>query len=421
MPNALKGKNNPDRFSKPKDLAEQFGIDNIEWKHYLQKEVPLSNYPTYEWKLKLDEFGYLIFKDYYTISQYLLEKQSPEVCPFGNLPSPIACLEEAETPQVASNAYLISALRFELNPCDESQQESIDPLLGIPKSLKDLFQEIKSQKNRVSPDSALQASSEDVFDSALAQLQSQARYWYHRELVPHMNANSFAPELHYNEFSSNKPRQIAEGIDRSKLPFLYPYPYRTNLSREMVEDLTQYVRLQNSPYLFFDLMQWIERDVLKLRWQSLQKGIVLSNQDAAIAVMANWQDRDGYQREAHEVFPEGVPIAYIQSIRRQGQPFITQEFAGKSHGEMTHWFQEHIWRRFCYRYPDRCQMQPSEFLKELGYFHPAFADAIYESHMSNLANPANTHFWYIFQYYLSILNEDSESLDKILAVISCSD
>lgn len=405
MPNALKGKNSPDRFLEPKDSAEQFGIDNIKWKFYLQQEVPLSNYPKYKWQLKLDESGYPFFKDYYTISQYLLKQQSPEVCPFGNLPSSVACIEEAETPQVASNAYLISALRFELNPCNESQQESTDPSSGIPKSLKDLFQEIKSQKDRVSPDSALQAPSEDTFDSALAQLQSKARYWYHRELVPHMNANSFDPGLHYNKCLPNKPRQIAEGIDCSKIPFLYPYPYRTDLSREMVEDLTQYVRLQNSPYLFFDLMQWIERNVLKLRWQSLQKGIVLSNKDAAIAVMKNWRDRDGYQREAHEVFPEGVPIAYIQSIRRQGQPFITQEFAGKSHGEMTHWFQEHIWRRFCYRHPEQCQMQPSEFLKELGYVHPAFADAIYESHMSNLANPANTHFWYILQYYLSISGE----------------
>lgn len=414
MPNRLKKGKNLDRISKPKGLAERFSIGDVEWKHYLQQEVPLSNYPTYQWQLKLDESGYPLFKDYHTISQYLLEKQSSEVCPFGNLPSPIACMEEAETPQIASNAYLISALRFELNPCDESQQESTDPLLGIPESLKDLFQEIKSQKNRVSPDLALQAPSEDAFDSALAKMQSQARYWYHRELVPHMNANSFNPGLHYNKCLPNQPRQSTKDIDSSKLPFLYPYPYRTDLSREMVEDLTQYVRLQNSPYLFFDLMQWLERDVLKLRWQFLQKGIVLSNQDAAIAVMSDWRDLgsaealrdlDGYQRQAHEVFPEGVPIAYIQSIRRQGQPFITQEFAGKSHGEMTHWFQEHIWRRFCYLYPEKVVMQPSKFLRELGYVHPAFADAIYESHMSNLVNPANTHFWYILQYYLSISGE----------------
>lgn len=386
-------------------MVTQSTVSNIDWKSYLQEEVPLSKYPKYKWKLKFDESGYPLFNDYQTISRYLLEKTDPEICPFGDLPSPVACLEKAETPQNARNAYLISALRFELNPCDETQKGDINQLSGIPEPLKILYKEIEFKKNRVNVDQALKASSEDTFDLALAQIQMKTRYWYHKELVPNMNANAFAPELHYHELSLNKPKQLmSEGINALSLPFEYPYYYRTNLSQEMVHDLSQYVRLQNSPYLFFDLMQWLERDVLKLRWQSLQMKIKLSNQDAMIKVMTDWCDRDGHKRKAHKVFPTGVPIAYIQSIRRKGHPFITHEFAGKSHGEMTHWLQEHIWQRFCYLNPEKCQMQPSKFLSELGYVHPAFADAIYESHMPNLANPANTHFWFILQYYLPILS-----------------
>ena len=71
---------------------------------------------------------------------------------------------------------------------------------------------------------------------------------------------------------------------------------------------------------------------------------------------------------------------------------------------MTHWLQEHIWQRFCVQYPDLSQQHFSEFFRELGRVHPAFADSIYESHMPNLVNPANTHFWCILQHYLPMLS-----------------
>ena len=372
---------------------------------YLREEVLLSKYSKYKWKLKLDESGYPLFADFPTISRYLLKEQNPQICPFGDLPSPVALMEKALAPREASNAYLISALRFELNPCKEIQRENIDRLLGIPKSIKTLCQELEHKENRVNVDRVLEASSEDAFDLALARIQLKARCWFARELVPKMNGNAFAPELHKSQPVINRLKQLATAkINFPNLPFQYPFSYRNSLSPEMIYDLGQYVRLQNSPYLFFELMQWLERDVLKLRWQYSQKNIELSNKDATIEVMTNWRDRDGHRRKMPEVFPTGVPIDYIQSIRRKGQPFMTQEFAGRTHGEMTHWLQEHIWRRFCYQNPEKCQMQPSKFLSSLGYVHPAFADAIYESHLPNLTNPANTHFWYILQYYLPFLN-----------------
>ena len=386
-------------------MAGQSRIGYVDWKFYSQSEVLLKECPMYKWKLKLDESGSPIFADFQTISRYLLKENDPKICPFGDLPSPVALIEKTETPQEPNNAYLISALRFELNLHRELQRENTDRRSGIPESIKILCQELESKKDRINVDSILKASSSDGFELKLAQMQSKARYWYRQELVPKMNANPFDPKLHQSRLVKDKPEQPITGkINLLTLPFQYPFDYRTNLSPEMVGDLSQYVRLQNSPYLFFKLMQWLERDVLKLRWQSLQKKIELSNKDATIEVMTNWCDRDGHVRKKHEVFPVGVPIAYIQSIRRKGQPFITQEFARKSHGEMTHWLQEHIWRRFCYQNPDRCQIQPSKFLSELGYVHPAFPDAIYESHMPNLSNPANTHFWYILQYYLPFLS-----------------
>ena len=394
----FKSNNSFELSQKFTDMAIKSGVN-------LRQEVPLIEYPKYRWKLKLNESGYPLFRDFPTISRYLLKEKDTKICPFGDLPSPVALIEKAEAPQNARNAYLISALRFELNPCNEIQKEDINQLSGIPESIKKLCQEIEFKKDRVNVDRVLKASSEDAFDLALAQIQLKARCWYHQELVPKMNANPFAPELHECELLIDRPKQLIIGnINLPTLPFRYPYSYRTSLSREMVHDLNQYVRLQNSPSLFFELMQWLERDVLKLRWQSSQKKIELSNKDATIEVMTNWCDRDGHVRKKHEVFPVGVPIAYIQSIRRKGQPFITQEFARKSHGEMTHWLQEHIWRRFCYQNPEKCQMQPSKFLSELGYIHPAFPDAIYESHMPNLSNPANTYFWYILQYYLPFLS-----------------
>ena len=114
----------------------------------LREEIPLIEYPNYRWKLKLNGFGYPIFADFHTISRYLLKEQDPKICPFGDLPSPVALMEKAEIQQKASNAYLISALRFELNPCKEIQKENVNHLLGIPKSIKTLCQELESEKVR---------------------------------------------------------------------------------------------------------------------------------------------------------------------------------------------------------------------------------------------------------------------------------
>lgn len=394
-----------DRAQESKSMAIESQFSNIEWKSYLQKEISPPNYPQYKWKLKFNKAGEPIFRKYQTISRHLLEEQDSDIFPFGDLPSPVACLEPTETLQDARNAYLISALRFKLNPYDKIQTTDSNQLLGIPETLRNLYEKLEFERYRVDIYLALKVTSQDAFESALAEIQQKARYWYHQELVPNMNANPFDPELHYQELSIENIQQIIkERRDSQELPFPYPYCYRTNLSPEMVHDLSQYVRLQNSPYLFFDLLQELERDILRLRWESLKMGKELSNKDAMIDIMEGWSDRDGHKRKKHIVFPVGVPLAYIQSIRRNGQPFITEEFARKSHGEMTHWLQEHIWRRFCYRYPEKCLMQPSKFLRELGHVHPAFPDAIYEAHMPNLANPANTNFWCILQYYLPMLS-----------------
>ncbi|WP_144054398.1 hypothetical protein [Pleurocapsa sp. PCC 7319] len=379
-------------------------IDDSEWKYYLDREVPLQNYPQYPWQLKRDQAGNPIFKNLPTISRHLFKNQSGDVCPFGDLPSPVACLEKTEALQDVKNAYLISALRFELNPYKNTQPGMSNQLRGIPQPLKELHEKLTFYSPRLHVDKILKSSSQNEFDSALNQMQQQARFWYVRELIPKMNANPFAPQLHNYELpADNTRRLIAANSPQKNLPFTYPYSYITKLKPSMIRDLTQYVRLQNSPYLFFDLMQWLERDVLRWQWQSLKQGRKIGNQEGMIKVMTDWHDQDGKKREEPIIFPIGVPIDYIQFTRRQNIPFITVEFAKTTHGKMTHWLQEHIWQRFCYQYPDRHHLYPSEFFTDLGQVHPAFADSIYEFHVPNIVNPANTHFWYILQHYLPML------------------
>ena len=382
-----------------------FQIDDSEWKCYLDREVPLQNYPQYRWQLKRDRSGNPIFKNFLTISRHLFNQQNTNICPFGDLPSPVACLEKTEALQDVRNGYLISALRFELNPDRNIQPGTSNKLWGIPQPLKELHEKLTLHRPRFNVDRILKSSSQDEFDSALNQMQQQARFWYVRELVPKMNANPFDPKLHnYKLPTDNMRRPIAANSPQKNLPFTYPYPYQTKLKPTMIRDLTQYVRLQNSPYLFFELMQWLERDVLRLCWQSFKQKKKISSKEAMIQVMTDWGNLEGYQREAPLVFPIGVPIDYIQSIRRKNIPFITQEFAETSHGDMTHWLQEHVWQRFCIQYPNLHQLHSSEFFRELGRLHPAFSDSIYESHMPNLVNPSNTHFWCTLKYFLPVLN-----------------
>ncbi|MEL6353933.1 MAG: hypothetical protein AAFR58_19580 [Cyanobacteria bacterium J06627_28] len=213
-----------------------------------------------------------------------------------------------------------------------------------------------------------------ALEEAIEQRQRVMRSRYLRELVPLMNANPLDPTLHTHD-----------------------------LSPEMVHDLEQYVTMQNTPLLFFDLMQWLEKEVAIRRWRSFHSQKPLSAEKALIYVMEGWRDNDG-QRRKHITCPVGVPIGYMQAVRRKNQPFITQEFAHHAHGALNHWLQEHIWQRFCARYPTQCQLTPSQFFKQLGYSHSAFADSIYELHMANVANPANTNFWSVLQFYLPFMS-----------------
>ena len=151
-------------------------------------------------------------------------------------------------------------------------------------------------------------------------------------------------------------------------------------------------------------MQWLEREVVVRRWRSYLAAQPLSVEDAIVLVMTSWRDRNGHRRKKPITCPIGVPLGYMQSIRRKDQPFITQEFANHAHGALNHWLQEHVWQRFCDRYPQKHHLPPSEFFKQLGRSHIAFADAIYELHMPNVANPANTNFWSVLQYYLPLMS-----------------
>ena len=296
----------------------------------------------------------------------------------------LARIERTAVPRTVRNAFVLSALRFELNPFPNKDSRLDNIVEGIPTVLqplyleKSLFEPSEQDSEDIAKDGQIgwvRSPSLSILETVIAKRQDKMRACYSRELVPLMNANPLDPALHSKE-----------------------------LSESMVHDLTQYVNLQNSPYLFFDLMQWLEKDVAIRQWRSFQSGQLLSAESAMILVMTSWLDSDGHRRKKPIKCPVGVPLDYMQSVRKKNQPFITQEFAGHAHGALNHWLQEHIWQRFCARYPEKCQLSTSQFFKEIGHCHFAFVDAIYELHMSNVANPANTNFWSMLQFYLPFMS-----------------
>lgn len=342
-------------------------------------EEVLTNYPTFKWQLCQDENNLPQFKNYHTISRHLFSeaKLANRICPYGDEPATIARVEKKIHTRVVRDAYTLSALRFEQNPFSRNNKISSpdNKLTGIPERLKSLYKELSFQEHPNYSDHLLKVNSLQNLKDDLAALQHRMRHAYLNELVPLMNANPLDLSLHTHE-----------------------------LSLEMMHDLGQYVQLQNNPHTFFDLMQWLERDVAIFRWQSFQSGHMFSIEEAITFVMTGWRTQNGHRRKNPIKCPVGVPIGYMQSLRRKDQPFITQEFADHAHGALNHWLQEHIWQRFCYRYPEKSYLLPSTFLKRLGYLHFAFADAIYELHMTEVANPANTNFWSVLQYYLPLMS-----------------
>ncbi|MEO0768473.1 MAG: hypothetical protein AAFY72_03420 [Cyanobacteria bacterium J06649_4] len=266
-----------------------------------------------------------------------------------------------------------------MNPFPGKVSEIENKAAGIPEALQTLFYQKESFAKATKADFSqcewLQLSSVEAVELLVARRQHEMRSLYSKELIPLMNANPLDPTVHSED-----------------------------LSPEFVRDLQQYVRLQNSPRLFFDLMQWLERDVAIRRWHIARLGENYSSAEVLRFVMDSWVDADGTRRKHSIICPTGVPLGYMQSVRKKNQPFITQEFAEHAHGAFNHWLQEHIWQRFCARYPAKCQLSPAEFFKQIGRSHFAFADAIYELHMANVANPANTNFWSVLQFYLPFMS-----------------
>jgi hypothetical protein len=243
----------------------------------------------------------------------------------------------------------------------------------MPAAVRHLYR--AADWHQIDVDRVLKAPSLAEFEQSLALMQQTMREFYEQELIPCMTANPLDIGLHRHE-----------------------------LDPDFADDLEQYVRLQNSPRLFFDLLQWLERDVARYRRVATLAQEPLTTEQAMIQVMRSWRDLDGHRRHKPIVFPIGVPVGYIQSIRRKDQPFMTKEFGYHSHGALNHWLQEHVWRRFCYRYPDQHRLHPCGLLKRLGSVHFAFPDTIYELHVEEVANPANTHFWAVLQNYLPLLS-----------------
>ncbi len=430
--------------------SHQFSDDL--WAAILQKEIVLTESPPYSWKLVLDNNNLPEFEDYYTISRHLCSdiKKADHTCPYGDEPAPIACITKTAEPREVRDAYTLSALRFRLSPFKNQKSTEENKCSGLPTDLRSLYA-VKVRQDEASLSKLrsfidLQKSTLSEVKESVSDSQQRMRAQYVSELVPLMNANPFNPGLHDRE-----------------------------LSPEMMYDLAAYVDMQNRPCRFFDLMQWLERDVTLNTWRAAKtdafllvlKGKLLqalpgnflpvkkdlktarstdellsilmsSHQSSEFALieeiigkvfgevtrwlialtMSGWQDYDGHRRKKAIICPTGVPLGYMQSLRRKDQPYITQEFSNHAHGGLNHWLQEHIWQRFCKRYPDKHQLHPSDFLKQLGNIHShiciqsegkvrevnanlhMFADAIYELHMPNLANPANTNFWTVLQLYL---------------------
>ena len=354
-------------------------LDSVAWNTLVRTEKPLQNYPHYQWKTQLNASGKPQFEAHRTVSRHLVSYQgpNPKVCPYGDSSVPVAIVQKTESWQQPRDAYTLSALRFKLNPFSLKQVKSrpSNQPLGIPKAVRHLYKISATPSHQVDTEVILKASSLARFDSELDKVQQKMRALFMQELVPHMSANPLDVNLHRHELTS-----------------------------DFADDLTAYVALQNHPCLFFDLLQWLERDVAKYRRTAALANEPLTNEQAMIQVMRSWCDRDGYRRKKPIVFPIGVPIDYIQTIRRKNQPFMTKEFGHHAHGALNHWLQEHVWRRFCYRYPERHRLHPCQFLKTLGSVHFAFPDTIYELHVEDVANPANTNFWAILQYYLPLLS-----------------
>ncbi|MGD1941000.1 MAG: hypothetical protein ACFB0G_06780 [Leptolyngbyaceae cyanobacterium] len=352
-------------------------LANTDWAACIRTEIPLTHYPKYQWRLDLDAKGSPQFDYYPTVSRHLTTYQgtNPKICPYGDEVAPIARLEQTQSWQEPRDAYTLSALRFQLNPFKLHQTKSRPSTrhIGIPTPVRHLHK--VSERHQIETDRVLKAPSLREFETALDKMQQTMQAFFIDELLPCMTAN---------------PLDV--GRHRHELP------------PEFADDLEQYVRLQNSPYLFFDLLQSLERDVARYRRVTALAGAAVTTEEAMIQVMRSWRDLDGHRRKKPIVFPIGVPIGYIQSIRRKDQPFMTKEFGYHSHGALNHWLQEHIWRRFCYRYPDQHQLHPCGFLKKLGSVHFAFPDTIYELHVEEVANPANTHFWAVLQNYFPLLS-----------------
>ncbi len=346
------------------------------WHVAIQTEQPLNNYPLFPWNLLTDPAIYRpVLIETKTISSSLVPLAHTEhkICPYGDKSALLAVIQKAAQPRLVRDAYTLSALRFERHPFPKKNSSPKNKIIGIPTDLQPLFKQKTS--NRQTDDTWLQLPTLQALESAIDQRQKEMRSLYTQELAPLMNANPLDPSL-----------------------------YSHDLSPELVHDLKQYVALQNRPYLFFDLMQWIERDIATRRWRSAHAGYPITNEEAMIFVLNSWVDRDGTRRKRAIKCPTGVPLGYMQSVRRKNQPFITQEFADHAHGAFNHWLQEHIWQRFHYRYPEKAQLTPSQFFKQIGRCHFAFVDAISEMHMANVANPANTNFWSVLQFYLPFMS-----------------
>lgn len=345
------------------------------WHIAIQTEQPLKNYPHFSWSLLIDPIADLpVLVETATISRPLipLAPSDHKICPYGDRPALLAAIQASTQPHLVRDAYTLSALRFQLNPFPGKDSTPDNKAKGIPTVLQTLYQQ-KISTSQVD-DAWLALPSLEALESAVDRQQAEMRSRYTEELAPLMNANPLDPSLHSH-----------------------------GLSQELIHDLRQYVALQNRPYLFFDLMQWIERDIATRRWRSAHANQPLTSSDAMTFVLNSWTDRDGSRRKRAIKCPIGVPLEYMQSVRKKNQPFITQEFADHAHGAFNHWLQEHIWQRFCYRYPEKTQLLPSQFFKQIGRCHFAFVDAISEMHMANVANPANTNFWSVLQFYLPFM------------------
>lgn len=378
----------PHPRAKPLE-AQLSEISDHKWEEIVQQEKPLDNYPKYRKASKLDKDGLPKFDQYKTISRQLFNNASEigNICPFGDEFAHIAFLEEVPQDKVIRDAYTLSALRFHSNPFRETNSHPDNKEIGIPKKLQKRYQILRSTKTLSDTFHFSDFTSLHSLEETINESQKQMRHRFVNELVTEVN-----------EDDERVPLMNANPLDSTR--------HKHELSPEMVHDLSQYVQLQNSPHTFFDLMQGLEKEVAINHWHSLQIDPEISIEDSMIYTMTSWRDRpsQGHRRKRPIKCPIGVPLSYMQAMRRKGQPCINQEFADHAHGALNHWLQEHIWQRFCDHYPEKCVLHPSVFFKQIGHLHVAFADAIYELHMDNVVNPANTNFWAVLQYYLPLMS-----------------